>query len=648
MDRIRYIQNHDINNSIREIYRANLVTHMENVVVKDDLSEIEDFLSSHFVTAQNKEEGYQAIYDFCKSKCQGLVKHISLYPMYNKLSCDFTSILADALCEILRGLQWNIIGYRQKMDNSYTAVGEIEYWCGWYLGILLNEREEYHTLKHLLFLSDCNLSGVLETYRITDKLFEELLSSDILEPINLLKMKRVLEDEQTASNYIAKMENLFERQGEEDVEGLLVRSQYCQPNELVMMLSYSLLLNKRYELWAKLFERLRYPILQAMMYLPYTGCEGYEEVMKFIIRSNAPTTYLFCSIIQSFWIKSFIATQVNVGCLKKNVRKDLGEDFRKDINEAVYQWEESRYRELNAFMEICTRYFGIGTLTKLVFSKMSEFPTSKTDLGIATNETFNMMKGYISTNVKVEDLPLNVDNFRYLLFILNTYIGETDVDNGNFECVLNRVLKVLFSSDFYKNIEFEEETLNEIRCISAALCKRSIKDIKEKINQCTTIFEGYDFSINENIHKYVMHECFFMCACILMVEQDEPFKDEQSKGNWIKFLTTHLLRQIHVCGYEHLIRHYYVKCLILIELVVIQILNSYKEEYEMGIIRQVDDLVTLLTILNVNGVSLSNENKEILRNRIDKELAIKGEVLEQQKNERLKGFIEKAACKLLQ
>lgn len=282
MDRIRYIQNHDIDSILREIRREELIVYIEKVAA-ENLYVIGDFMLSHFVKEQEKSESYQVVYEFCKSKCNGLVKHISLYPKFNKLSCDFTDILADALCELIIDMQWDILNYKRKEDIRYSAVVDIEYWCGWHLGKMLNGRKEYHTIKYLRFLSEFVLPGTLETYNIPNNLFEELMASDILKPINLLKKERVLEYEDTASAYIEEMETIINKDGEMDVDSLLAQSQYYQSNELIMMLSYNLMVNNKYDLWTELFESLRYPILQAMMFLPYTGCEGYEEVMKILI-----------------------------------------------------------------------------------------------------------------------------------------------------------------------------------------------------------------------------------------------------------------------------------------------------------------------------------------------------------------------------
>ena len=294
-----------------------------------------------------------------------------------------------------------------------------------------------------------------------------------------------------------------------------------------------------------------------------------------------------------------------------------------------YQWMWRLYREddsgresqvadgIREMVDMFLGYFGAAEVVQWNISQ----PEMK--LRLVNNDTLrhdryvNIIREYLYKTVSLAELPIESDDLEYLIFLSQVYQMREEKSKESLNSILDRIVTVLKQRRYFWQNNLSQSVVSKMRAVRDNILLVGKEKWKEVMGVMTLQYEGYKCPPLSETYERVDGECWMYCVLLLLAESEELTKEE--KVSCFQQVSQTILAQCHYCGNEHLIETNYMTPLCLAELVVSQVLDECKNEFENLLLDSYMPLRYVVRVLENSNDMLSDSILQKLMLRKSKE-----------------------------
>ena len=232
-------------------------------------------------------------------------------------------------------------------------------------------------------------------------------------------------------------------------------------------------------------------------------------------------------------------------------------------------------------------------------------------LRLVNNETLrhdryvDFIRNYLCKEVDLNGLPLESDDFEYLVFLSQAYQTREGVGKESLSRILENIITLLTHRRYMWQHALSQSVVAKMRTVRDNIVTVGKEKWKDVIDQLELKYEGYKCPPLSEIYERIDGESWIYCVLLLLSSECDDYTDDEKRDCFLQVART-ILGQCHVCDNVHLIESYYIMPLSLAEMVVSQVLMDCREEFECALL---DSNMPLRYVVKVmeNGNALSSE-----------------------------------------
>lgn len=494
---------------------------------------------------------------------------------------------------LLLELIYYIAGRQMAKDISKVTLQDLDEWgdCvmqhGFYIGFNLNQKEidrlinEARTLPHyyLSNVSDVNMRNAEFVKYCKDNFGDELSEDEILGNLNIYN--------DGASTALP-----------ESIDTILY---YCIKNEY-------------YDLWLRIYEELEYAPLQgAMIY----GVKTVEYALALVDAENKKQVKrrkVFASLMRKRLFNLFIEQEDVIESNTKN--EFVIAEYKKEIEEVLRAWRDNKKDYIWHFTEaLLLPTFTTDELQQWL-SDRTYFASNKK--GIYKQREIELIN-QIDEHVRMlgKGVDVNIKNMKLRdLFYHVSHADITKLTPATCNQLIDLICEHIYTEkEMYISWCFDDESLSIMRAVYSCFQESESKDIDKAAPYIVT-YEGYKSFCDQSI-RLLRGQNLWLSIMMVGLENDVNVDEFKQRAEV-------LFKYALMCDYD--IIDYFLLPFLISEAIVIDYIQktdgaliALKDDFEARLIATINDLIFVLCVLSQNEGHLSQANRDMLKERIDKE-----------------------------
>ena len=396
-------------------------------------------------------------------------------------------------------------------------------------------------------------------------------------------------------------------------------------------LSYFLLCDNRYDLYAKLLSNLYYFPLQGAMICWVHGLDAGFAIWKELEKINPKRIHVIQYLLRDRILK-LLGDEPDQ--LERNAQNEyIQEKDRKLGEQLLKDWINRADKYANHLVKLSLNRFGANDTAVWYSRKKAQL--------IGRDQKF--IKYELAALDRIEkslksQLDLTVDMIADkdldTLFYYASVATKTDSLSKDFYIeLIKAICQHIYCDRYVRPLKLDDESFQTMRNVYRCV-------LKGKVDGIQTMSTYRQTSKNDQNHyssffRNAMGDSWWLSIMVLMAEETEDV-------DYFRKTTGILLK---LASFEKsLFNEYYFSPLYIAELIVVQVLKGEKNAFENYLITRACNLHYVLRILLANNGELSDENKKLLKNRVEAEWQCEKSMAQQYKQptDYLEEYLKKA------
>lgn len=521
---------------------------------------------------------------------------------------------------------------RYNLDDEYVAnkcgVGggyESYVICdlAFYLaGCNATKKEEKTNLEYFEWVEENMDSGFYVGFNPRQEVLMDLVKSIEGKALEVASRSRDMESrERSLRGFCEELEK------ETDEDTIIGRINHCNDGSYVELaqdikaLSYIL---KRREYWNEyylLLEYLRYFPLQGSLIIGLRNSADVFAVISQVVLNMGRKSLHYLLREQFFKI---ICEEGAV--LRGNVEeKTLKDSDREYILQLLEVFEKKKQKRIEAVVDFWLHVFGKEEMTVWLSRKRAEAERKHEKYGKPELEIVEMMEGDVKlTTEDIKGFQFENKDFASLL----TLAVKTE-DPDVCKALMEALEKNIFSDHSYPETRLDAKWFEQVRIIYRCLKKSSLDGLA-LLNEVRRPMEGFNVDLGASM-RGDRQEAYWLAMLLLSLEDGG---NQELFGKYVDLLFRDTRYSINSLT-DDVFTPYYVA-----ELLVSQVMQEKKDEFEKRLIEEIPYLVFVIRVLTANEGKMTDEVRALLKKRIQKEWEVERKLLSQNKMVKLRFYDE--------
>lgn len=494
---------------------------------------------------------------------------------------------------LLLELIYYIAGRQMAKDISKVTLQDLDEWgdCvmqhGFYIGFNLNEKEidrlinDAKTIPNYITsnVRDVNMRNAEFIKYCKDNFGDELTEDEILGNLNIYN----------DGAYTALPES---------IDTILY---YCIKNEY-------------HDLWLRIYEELKYAPLQgAMIY----GVKTVEYALALVDAENKKQVKrrkVFASLMRKRLFNLFIEQEDVIESNTKN--EFVIAEYKKEIEEVLRAWRDNKKDYIWHFTEaLLLPTFTTDELQQWL-SDRTYFASNKK--GIYKQREIELIN-QIDEHVRMlgKGVDVNIKNMKLRdLFYHVSHADITKLTPATCNQLIDLICEHIYTEkEMYISWCFDDESLSIMRAVYSCFQESESKDIDKAAPYIVT-YEGYKSFCDQSI-RLLRGQNLWLSIMMVGLENDVNVDEFKQRAEV-------LFKYALMCDYD--IIDYFLLPFLISEAIVIDYIQktdgaliALKDDFEARLIATINDLIFVLCVLTQNEGHITQANRDMLKERIDKE-----------------------------
>lgn len=508
------------------------------------------------------------------------------------------------------------------INNSPIWIDQLSDFCLMQTSLLCKDGI-WDTTKALRFVCYKMPSILQKEYSVSDTVVEQALSEFEFLPKDILNASRMLHD-------MANVESLFQDYDPtsvsiEQIEKYVELAGYVElPHHLYYLAEQAKKLD-RWDLWTTLWDKLQHPVLQYSLLWsckPLSLIDGKLRAALLQCQHSRLSVCLYFHHWLKCWRKGFENLQTYTepnGWLADRL-SEHGID-RQANTERVSQEKTfpNECMELFAYMEKVVSVSDIVNMVSDIRSlaDVAESTTQKVYEFTRTTLIDVMCNRYQSTKFDIGSQPLAQ------LLILSQMATAFDTPDSNYlKSLWDAVEARIYADKFYWNGTITASQQHNMFLVAQLFMSAhpfQQNAIDEYVERHRVRYEGWGVMDISRRSDQCRSECFMLCVFLMSLLSDGYYPDESTKNQHLHSIIKHAILQDKSCHDTVLCSAYQRAVLLLAKCIASQKLLSQNNDVDRLLIEQIDNFVDLSELFINSSSVLSEENKQLYKDRYDVE-----------------------------
>lgn len=364
-----------------------------------------------------------------------------------------------------------------------------------------------------------------------------------------------------------------------------------------------------WDLFLDLMNSLVYPELQKALISEIITVEQCLDIQDLILNKDGEKEI----IMSLFREKTFQLLFQQQDYLERNANNEYLKDKqdRQHGIDLLSSWQKNRTTYIDRAVCAWENVFNHDELTDWIAE--NKLWLNLRNLKSQVEYIVKALSDRIYSNVIFSSLKYEKKKLETLFDYAKTAAGEVAMNEKNYVELITQICKSLYKERFVKLPTLKD--LELLRALYICLEKSNL-DGYQLMEDNRTRDEGFAYDSKKAIQSY-NSDTFWLSVLVLQLESIE---DEAIVHQRLNALFAFL--PVALRGYNDA----YLNPFMIAELVVAQIHQANKDWYEHHLISSSNNLMFVLRVLSSSESSLSESNKKLLKNRIEKEWSYEKEV----------------------
>lgn len=549
---------------------------------------------------------------------------------------------SDAFCELVdwivkerlgpNDLPDEIIGKRFHV-RKYEKIITIKNLAFYEVGKRYSKKSSKATLKDFAFFSERMGHGFYLSYKVSKAVLSKMVDNIDGKNESFLDDCRSMHDRR---GYFAKycLNEFQDEMTDAEIIGMMNpynSGDYIELPLGVYDLSYFLLRDKHYDLYARLLSNLYYFPLQGAVICWVHGLEAVFTIWKELETLNPKRINVIQYLLRDQMLK-LLGNEPNQ--LERNARNEYIQKKDRKLGEQLLKdWINRADKYAKHIVRLSINRFGASD-TSVWYSRKKAQLTGRDPKFIkyelaALDKIEKSLKSQLDLTVEmIADKDL--DSLIYYAGVA----AETDSLSKDFYVeLINAICRHVYCDRYVRPLKLDDESFQTMRNVYRCVLKGKVDGIQTMSTYRQTSGNGQNHY--SNIFRNAMGDSVWLSIMVLMAEETEDV-------DYFRKTTGILLK---LASFEKsLYNKYYFLPLYIAELIVVQVLNGEKNAFENYLITRASNLHHVLRILLVNNGVLSDDNIKLLKNRVEAEWQYEKSLAQQfkQPTDYLEEYLKKA------
>ena len=373
------------------------------------------------------------------------------------------------------------------------------------------------------------------------------------------------------------------------------------------MLENNVLKEGYYDLWLQIYKTLHYVPLQGCLIYKLHTIKDCIEVLNEEKKNNVEHRKVFAFLMRK---RVFELLKQEPDLLKRNAgNEELDEDARKQASTFLKEWNQKKEEYIKSIItESWLNSFNADEMLEWLSTTHRQSLNMRGIYQIMNIEALNLIESVEFENRDYINIDLTNKDVNTLIY----YIAHVKNLSNKKSCayyVENLCNKIYTEKNLYVPWLMNEECIKEMRAVYACLNESECNGLELAKQHFNDKNEGYKSSIGESMRVHQGNK-IWLSILMLRTESNESVDEFMECANY-------LLECAEKC--DSMLSENYLMPFGIAESLVVQLINTAKDEFEKQLINRIYDIVFVVSILMINKGNLDEENKIELAKRIAKE-----------------------------
>ena len=532
----------------------------------------------------------------------------------------------------LNDLSDEIIGKRFRV-RKYEKIKNIKNLAFYEVGKRYSKKSSKATLNDFEFFSEHMGHGFDLSYKVSKAVLSKIVDSIDGKSESFLDNCRSMHDRRGDFAKYCLNELQDEKTDAEIIEMMNPYNggDYIELPLGIYDLSYFLLRDKRYDLYARLLSNLYFFPLQGAMMCWMHGVDAAFAIWKEIERLNPKRINVIQYLLRNRILK-LLGTEPNQ--LDRNARNEyIQEKDRKLGEQLLNDWINRADKYANRLVKLSINRFGASD-TSVWYSRKKAQLTGRDPKFIKFElAALDKIEKSLKSQLDLTDGMIADKDLDTLIYYAGVAAENDSLSKDFYVDLIKAICQHIYCDRYVRPLKLDNESFQTMRNVYRCVLIGKVDGIQTMSTYRQTSENGQNHY--SNIFRNAMGDSWWLSIMVLMAE-------ETGDVDYFRKITGILLK---LASFEKsLFNEYYFLPLYIAELIVVQVLKGEKNAFENCLITRACNLYHVLRILLANNGVLSDDNIKLLKNRVEVEWQYEKSLAQQYKQptDYLEEYLKKA------
>jgi hypothetical protein len=385
--------------------------------------------------------------------------------------------------------------------------------------------------------------------------------------------------------------------------------------------------------WCEFWLNLDLPIIQSSVFNRTNHPDSYLDITETINKKTdiKPRPYVYMILLEEWFDScynvgsrlSFYEDEDDLKCLTSGARSEGLLQLGMEQNRL---WQTNLDTMIERALGIFGNILSATDIEEWLFDKPIRDGRHNRHQKLYNDLLSRLTSKYLQSRLKKDEYvktllegDIEIYNLQHFIFLCNAIDNLKKTKEDVAKKIMDAFVSFTGSTSYFWNQNFEEMYLDAMRGIAMLLSsmENPVNEAKLLLDRVKLFFSGWNVDPEYN-YKHINAEIFMFCAVGLLLEKDEVWEKE-NKSSFFSCITDRLFQQIY--NGISLIETYYQRPLFLYYIIASQILSAEdKEWFEKKTIDEIDDLMTVFSVLGTDKIGLADSNSILLKERTSVQL----------------------------
>lgn len=420
------------------------------------------------------------------------------------------------------------------------------------------------------------------------------------------------------------IELVTEKDDEEQFENLRTINYYSMSYVMlpdsIDLAGYNLLDRNDYAGWCEVLYALKYVPLQESFCDTLKRHNDYLEVLRHIDNSRMAFSKTFLMMFLIHWFDWLVKSGLNLWSYEDKREVYQNDEFAIKLKKEAQPIRDEWFQLLPQRIEKMLKTFANKLSPEIMLEWACEQPLQndrlQNDYGAVHDQCLRQIWAILAEMVDIKNMKPKQQNLSFLMLLCDVAINDADVERANnvYLAIQERLLKENFSNMGNKS-EVDERCQRKILELMRLL--HNDLNASDIINEIAITADGWNIDYDLE-YEMARREAFIVCCLLRRFEAYE--KSGQEMFNDWKLVIDIFMRDYRRCDNAYIAGDWFAIPL----KVAVEIAENNRDKHCINylhevLLRDVLNIVSLLTMLFSNSIHFSDETVNRLLDRIDEE-----------------------------